>query len=109
MVGAPDKVTAPDVLSFVGIAPPTIPLYPLGTHLAENLHAYTLPRDGVNGRMKDLIDIALVAAESMLQPSPMAIMASTVHEALETTFAFRRTHSLPPALPTPPTEWAARY
>jgi hypothetical protein len=59
--------------------------------------------------MKDLIDIALVAAESMLQPSPMTLTASTVHEALETTFAFRRTHSLPPALPTPPTEWAARY
>jgi len=109
MIGAPDKVTAPDVLSFVGIAPPTIPLYPLGTHLAEKLHAYTLPRDGVNGRMKDLIDIALVAAESMLQPSPMTLMASMVHEALETTFAFRHTQSLPAALPTPPTEWAARY
>jgi hypothetical protein len=109
MIGAPDWVTAPDALSFVGIAPPEIPLYPLGTHLAEKLHAYTLPRDGVNGRMKDLIDIALVAAEPMLQPSPMTITASTVHDALETTFVFRHTHPLPAALPPPPTEWATRY
>ena len=109
MVGVPDRMTAPDVLSFVGIAPPTVPLYPLGTHLAEKLHAYTLPRDGVNGRMKDLIDIALVAAEPVLQPSPMTIAASTVHDALETTFAFRHTHPLPAVLPTPPAAWAARY
>lgn len=109
MVGAPDRVTAPDVLAFVGIAPPTIPLYPLGTHLAEKLHAYTLPREGVNGRMKDLIDIALVASESMLQPSPMTIRASTVRDALETTFAFRHTHPLPVALRPPPAEWIARY
>jgi hypothetical protein len=109
MVGAPDRGTAPDALSFVGIAPPTIPLYPLGTHLAEKLHAYTLPRQGVNGRMKDLIDLALVAVEPALQPSPMTIHASTVRDALETTFAFRHTHALPAALPAPPAGWAARY
>jgi hypothetical protein len=109
MVGAPDRMTAPDALGFLGIAPPTVPLYPLGTHLAEKLHAYTLPRDGVNGRMKDLIDIALVAAERALQPSPMTIAASTVRAALDTTFAFRHTHPLPAALPAPPTEWAVRY
>jgi hypothetical protein len=84
-------------------------LYPLGTHLAEKLHAYTLPREGVNGRMKDLIDLALVAAEPVLQPSPTTITASTVRDAMDTTFAFRHTHPLPGALPAPPAEWAARY
>jgi len=35
MVGAPDLVAAPDTLSFVGIGPTKIPIYPLGSHLAE--------------------------------------------------------------------------
>lgn len=44
MFGTPDIVTAPDVLAFAGIAPPTIKLFPVETHLAEKLHAYTMPR-----------------------------------------------------------------
>jgi hypothetical protein len=109
MVGTPDRVAAPDALSFAGIQPPLIPVYPLGTHLAEKVHAYTLPRDGENGRMKDLIDIALVASESALQPESMAIAAMTLRDALEATFAFRKTHSVPAACPPPPASWAARY
>lgn len=64
MVGPVEIVTAPDALAFMGIAPPAIPIYPLGTHLAEKLHAYTLPREWPNSRMKDLLDIALVARAS---------------------------------------------
>jgi hypothetical protein len=109
MVGEPDHITAPDALSFAGIAPPIIPIYPLGTHLAEKLHAYTLPRESVNGRMKDLIDIALVAAEPALRPVSMTIRASIVRTALEKTFAFRNSHPLPSACPPWPTPWAARY
>ena len=109
MVGTPDRVAAPDALSFAGIQPPWIPVYPLGTHLAEKVHAYTLPRDGENGRMKDLIDIALVASESALQPESMAIAATTLRDALEATFAFRATHPVPAACPPPPASWAARY
>jgi hypothetical protein len=109
IVGPPDRVPAPDALSFVGIAPPMIPLYPLETHLAEKLHAYTLPRQRVNGRMKDLIDIALVAAEPALQPAPRMITAPMLRAALDMTFGFRHTHPLPTPLPPSPTEWAARY
>jgi len=110
MVGRPDTLMAPDALSFIGIASLEIPIYPIGTHLAEKLHAYTLPRsDGrINSRMKDLIDIALVAVEPSLQPSP-EILASTVREAFERTFAARATHGLPRAVPLPPEEWSVRY
>ena len=37
-------VVADDVLAFAGVAPPTLRLYPLATHIAEKLHAYTMPR-----------------------------------------------------------------
>lgn len=110
MVGPPDFVTAPDAFSFVGIAPPAIPIYPIGTHLAEKLHAYTLPREGrPNTRLKDLVDIALVATELALQPSPTMINASTVRQALRETFAARKSHPLPVTVPSPPSEWRVRY
>jgi hypothetical protein len=52
MISPPDTITAPDAFSFAGIAAPVIPIYPLGSHLAEKLHAYTLPRDRENSRLK---------------------------------------------------------
>jgi hypothetical protein len=111
MVGPPDKVTAPDGFSFVGIAPPVIPIYPIGTHLAEKLHAYSLPRrEGrVNSRLKDLVDIALVAVEPALRPSPMMIGAATVRRALQMTFDARNTHKLPSTVPLSPDAWRDRY
>lgn len=111
MIGPPDQVTAPDTFAFVGIAPPAIPIYPLGTHLAEKLHAYTLPRrDGrLSSRLKDLVDIALVAVEPALRPQPMTIDAATVRRAFQMTFDARNTHELPGAVPPPPEAWSARY
>jgi len=38
---------AEDVLAFAGIAPPTLRLYPIETHIAEKLHAYTTFLDPV--------------------------------------------------------------
>src|SRR5207244_12605817 len=61
ILGAPDVVTADDTLGFAGIAPPTLRLYPIETHIAEKLHAYTLPRKRPNSRVKDLPDVALLA------------------------------------------------
>jgi len=61
ILGAPDVVTAEDTLGFAGIAPPTRRLYPIETHIAEKLHAYTLPRARPNSRLKDLPDLALLA------------------------------------------------
>lgn len=40
--GQPDIVVAEDVLAFAGVAPPTLRLYPIETHIAEKLHAYTI-------------------------------------------------------------------
>ena len=57
ILGEPDVVVADDVLGFAGIAPPSLRLYPIETHIAEKLHAYTLPRKRPNSRVKDLPDM----------------------------------------------------
>jgi hypothetical protein len=93
ILGEPEVVVAGDVLAFAGIAPPTLRLYPVATHIAEKLHAYTMPRSRLNSRVKDLPDLALLA-------TAQEIAARRLRAALEQTFAFRKTHPLP-SLGTP--------
>jgi hypothetical protein len=100
ILGDPETITTDDVLSFAGIAPSTIQIYPIETHIAEKLHAYTMPRARLNTRVKDLPDIALLAK---IQP----IEATRLRTALELTFNFRATHPLPSSLPLPPAAWIA--
>ena len=100
--GEPDIAVASDVLGFAGIEPPTLRLYPLETHIAEKLHAYTLPRKRPNSRVKDLPDIALLAGVREIE-------ATYLRGALEQTFTSRKTHALPVSLPAPPPAWAAPY
>jgi hypothetical protein len=102
ILGEPELVVAADLLGFAGIAPPTLRVYPVETHVAEKLHAYTMPRARPNSRIKDLPDLALLASAGSLQ-------ASRLRAALEQTFTFRRTHPLPAALPAPPPAWSAPY
>lgn len=100
--GQPDIVVAEDVLAFAGIAPPTLRLYPIETHIAEKLHAYTMPRPRPNSRVKDLPDLALLA-------SAQEIDAKRLRAALEQTFTFRKTHALPASLPAPLEAWTTPY
>jgi hypothetical protein len=102
ILGDPEVVVAKDVLSFAGIAPPILRLYPIETHIAEKLHAYTMPRSRPSTRIKDLPDIALLASAQTLD-------AKRLREALEQTFTFRKTHSLPETLPAPLSAWAMPY
>lgn len=95
-------MTADDTLGFAGIAPPTLRLYPIETHIAEKAHAYTLPRARPNSRLKDLPDLALLAGTKALD-------AKRVRAALDQTFGFRKTHDLPSTLPDPPGTWTAPY
>ena len=103
MLGPPDRIAAADVLAFAGITAPVLQVYPVVTHIAEKLHAYTLPRPtGINSRLKDLPDLALLASAGEL-------LAAHVHEALAQTFTFRATHAIPHRFPDPPREWSDRY
>lgn len=98
----PDTLQGGDYFSFIGIEPLQIRSYPIGAHLAEKLHAYTLPRATANSRVKDLPDIALLATSS-------GLLASTLREAIKTTFQFRNTHPIPANLPDPPDGWIGMY
>lgn len=95
-------MVAEDVLAFAGIAPPTLRLYPIETHVAEKLHAYTMPRARPNSRVKDLPDLALLGSVQELD-------ARRLRAALEQTFAFRKTHALPESVPAPPEAWRTPY
>jgi Nucleotidyl transferase AbiEii toxin, Type IV TA system len=100
--GEPDVVTTEDVLGFAGLAPPTLRIYPIETHIAEKLHAFTMPRARPNTRVKDLPDLALLATAQTLD-------ARRLRAALEQTFTFRRTHPLPTRLPEPLPAWTTPY
>jgi hypothetical protein len=102
MFGEPEVIVADDVLAFAGIAPPSLRLYPVETHLAEKLHAFTMPRLHPNTRVKDLPDLALLATVG-------ALSARRVHAALDQTFVFRDTHPLPDAVPAPLEAWRVPY
>lgn len=102
MLGEPDVVVAEDVLAFAGIAPPILRLYPVETHIAEKLHAYTMPRPRPNSRVKDLPDLTLLASTGTLA-------GSRLRAALEQTFAFRKTHTLPVSVPAPMEAWRDPY
>lgn len=98
----PDAVAGSSLLSFIGVPVPTLRLYPRVAHIAEKLHAYTLPRDRPNSRLKDLPDMALLAGSGPFD-------GSRLRAAIEATFNFRGSHKAPLSLPPPPSEWAPRY
>lgn len=102
LVGEPDEIVGDRLLDFAGIEPARMRLYPIVSHIAEKLHAYSMPRERPNSRIKDLPDLALLASTGEID----AVLLRT---ALETTFEFRGTHALPGELASPPREWAETY
>jgi hypothetical protein len=102
ILGDPMIITTEDWLAFAGISPPTLRLCPIETHIAEKLHAYTMPRARPNTRVKDLPDIALLATADTLD-------ANQLRTAFQQTFEFRGTHMLPMSLPDPPPTWDQPY
>jgi hypothetical protein len=100
--GAPERVSGDDFLAFAGVPAPELLLYPVETHIAEKLHAYTLPRPTASTRVKDLPDLALLGQVGSRD-------ARRLREAIDLTFNYRRTHPVPGRLPAPPDAWAPPY
>jgi hypothetical protein len=100
--GEPDVITADDTLGFAGIAPPALRLYPVASHIAEKLHALTMPRPRPNTRVRDLPDVALLATIGPID-------GKLLRQAIDRTFEFRSTHGVPAMVPTPPDFWEAPY
>jgi len=102
MAGRPDLMSVTSALEFAGFEPFTIRVYPLETHIAEKLHAYTMPRSRPNSRVKDLPDLALLG---MMKP----VEAGVLRETIDTTWRHRSTHPVPISVPEPPSPWAPVY
>ncbi len=101
-VGEPELLRGSDFLDFVGVDPPLLRVYPLEAHIAEKLHAYTMPRARPNSRVKDLPDIALLGR---VRP----IDAKTLRKAIVSTFAHRSVQLVPEAVPSPAESWREPY
>ncbi|MGI8552771.1 MAG: nucleotidyl transferase AbiEii/AbiGii toxin family protein [Dehalococcoidia bacterium] len=102
VLGEPGVLEGSDLLAYAGIEPLHFPVYPVVQHLAEMLHAYTLPSNAANTRVKDRVDLVTIAAVE-------AVEAETLLPALRATFGVRGTHSLPKVFPEPPDTWAGPY
>lgn len=98
----PDIINGTTFLDFIDVKPARFRVYPREAHVAEKLHAYTLPRPRENSRVKDLPDLALLAQTG-------AFDAESLRHAIQTTFAFRKTHPVPARIPSPPTSWGPIY
>ncbi len=102
LVSVPESVEGTDIFEFVGVDRVHHRVYPKEAHVAEKVHAWSLPRDRENSRTKDLIDIGLMATE-------LAFEMASLREAIEATFKFRDTHEVPVRLPQIPSSWATQY
>ncbi len=92
-----ESLVGDSFLSFAGIKPLTL-MVPIKEEVfAEKIHAYTLPRENENTRVKDLIDLFLLVEDDL--------DSQKVKLALDGVFQIRATHLLPESLPVPPSSW----
>jgi hypothetical protein len=93
-----ETIVCRDWLGFAGIQPSRVRMIAREQQFAEKLHAYTLPRNSANSRVKDLVDMALLIGSGGLD-------RRRVLNALHLTFERRGTHDLPASLVSPPADW----
>jgi hypothetical protein len=95
------QVRCADWLAFANIAPPLVTMTSREQQFAEKLHAYTLPRSRPNSRVRDLVDLVLLAGSNL----DLGLLGVAVRA----TFDRRGTHPLPAALPPPAESWKAPF
>jgi len=100
----PDTVMSSGLLAFAGLDRVQVKTLAIEQHLAEKVHAYTrtYAGDRPSSRVKDLIDIDVIAATTRID-------SDRLRAALDTLFAERATHAVPTKLPTPPQNWAGTW
>lgn len=93
-----ETIVCRDLLGFAGIQPSRVQMIAREQQFAEKVHAYTLPRNSANSRVKDLVDMALLIGAGEVNKRRIA-------DALHLTFERRGTHELPASLVSPPADW----
>jgi hypothetical protein len=97
-----ETIVCRDWLGFAGIETPRVLMIAREQQFAEKVHAYTLPRNAPNSRVKDLVDLALLVGSSELDKQRAL-------DALRLTFERRKTHDLPAILVPPPVDWQVPF
>ncbi|RPI22048.1 MAG: nucleotidyl transferase AbiEii/AbiGii toxin family protein [Acidobacteria bacterium] len=92
-----ETIVCRDWLGFAGIESSRVLMIAREQQFAEKIHAYTLPRNAANSRVKDLVDLALLIGSGGLD-------RQRILDALRLTFERRGTHDLASLLP-PPADW----
>jgi predicted nucleotidyltransferase component of viral defense system len=93
-----DELELKNYLDFTGFETPKIGVINIEQHFAEKIHAYTLPRQSENSRVKDLVDLYLIVKNEKLNPE-------LLKQCLRDTFSRRDTHDFPVELKAPPLSW----
>ena len=97
-----EAIVCRDWLGFAGIESSRVLMMAREQQFAEKIHAYTLPRNAANSRVKDLVDLALLIGSGGLDKQ-------RIMEALRLTFERRGTHDLPASLVPPPADWQVPF
>jgi nucleotidyltransferase AbiEii toxin of type IV toxin-antitoxin system len=97
-----ETIVCRDWLGFAGIESSRVLMIAREQQFAEKIHAYTLPRNAANSRVKDLVDMALLIGSGGLDKQ-------RIMEALRLTFERRGTHELPANLLLPPADWQVPF
>ncbi len=97
-----DHLRLKNYLDFAGFESPEIEVISIEQHFAEKIHAYTLPRESQNSRVKDLVDLYLLIENEKLD-------LELLNEAIIATFKRRETHEFPKKLEFPPESWRKPY
>jgi len=102
VIGEYESYFSDPVLERLGFRRARFPVYPVNQHVAEKLHALTLPRDVENTRARDLVDLAWFIRHFTFRSETLAI-------ACIATFERRATHSWPPVIDASPESWTRPY
>jgi hypothetical protein len=102
VVGQLEAHWSDPVLERLGFVRSEFPVYPVAQHVAEKVHALTLPRDVANSRARDLVDLAWFSRH-------FTFGSDSLIDACVATFARRATHMWPPSFPNPPADWRKPY
>jgi predicted nucleotidyltransferase component of viral defense system len=100
----PDTLMTFGLLTFAGLDQVQVRTLAIEQHLAEKVHAYTrtYAGDQPSSRVKDLIDIDVIAATTPVD-------SDRLRTALHAIFTERATHTAPTKLPPPPQNWARTW
>jgi len=89
-------------LEDLGFPSITYKLINVEQQFAEKIHAYTLPRNTINSRVKDVIDILLLIESDLVDKKLLA-------ESISKVFFRRKTHNIPDNLNVFPEDWKSSF